>query len=238
VKFELHPCYILHRRSYRETSFILDVFSSKEGRVSLVAKGVKNRKSPAQGLLQTHQKLLIAWSGKGEMGTLTDVEMETYDIKLSGKCLLSGFYLNELLLRVLHPHEPYPELFKFYGEALIALSEGHEEIALRSFEKNLVDSLGYGLILDHEINTGDKINEQMSYYYQYEQGPSLTRPENNNYLKISGKTLNAIRQNRFDDDTILKEARRLLQPVIKQHIGQKPLQSRELYKAYLESTRQ
>ena len=238
MKVELHPCFILHQRPYRETSLILDVFSREEGRVPLVAKGVRNKKSKTRSLMQIYQKLLISWSSRGEMGTLTDIETLGDINHIYGKCLFTAFYMNELLTRLLHSHVPYPDLFDHYEEAISNISDKNEENVLRMFEKRMIDSLGYGLILDHDVVSGDEIHEGKQYYYKFDQGPTLVKPEQGNYLEISGKALISLRQNNLRGQETLKEAKRLLQPVIRQHIGPKPLKSRELYKAYLDTVRE
>ena len=143
----LFPCYILHQRPYRETSLLLDAFSSEHGRVGLVARGVK-RRGGRPALLQPARRLNIAWSMRSELGTLTAVEASTPPARLAGTRLVSCFYMNELLVRTLHGHEAHPELFHRYEQALKGLDGGEpEDRVLRIFEKHLLKSLGYGLIL-------------------------------------------------------------------------------------------
>lgn len=217
---------------------MLDVFSREEGRVSLVAKGIKNKKSHARSLMQIHQKFLISWSARGNIGTLTDIEIHGGINSLKGKPQLVAFYLNELLIRLLHTHEPHPDLFDHYEEALLNLSSRNEESTLRLFEKRMLDSLGYGLILDHDVLSSDEINIDKNYYYQLDHGPTLAKPAQGSYLEISGKALLSLQHDDLQGEKILRETKRLLQAVIRQHIGTRPLKSRELYKAYLETVRE
>ncbi len=110
VQVMLEPAYVLHHRPYRDSSLILDVLSAAYGRVALVARGARRPKSRLHGVLQPFQPLLASWSLRGEMGTLTAAEARAGG-GLRGRALISGFYVNELLLRLLHRHDPHPQLF-------------------------------------------------------------------------------------------------------------------------------
>ena len=118
MNVELTPCFVLHSRSYLESSLILDIFSREYGRLHLIAKGAKREKSVFSGLLQPYQRLLMAWRGKSELMTLVDVEADIEPYELPDAKTIAGFYLNELLVRLLHQHESHPELFDFYNNAI------------------------------------------------------------------------------------------------------------------------
>jgi DNA repair protein RecO (recombination protein O) len=233
MKVELHPCYILHQRPYRETSLLLDAFSSEHGRVGLVARGVKRRGSrPA--LLQPARRLNIAWSMRSELGTLTAVEASTPPPRLAGTRLVSCFYMNELLVRTLHGHETHPELFHRYEQALKGLDGGEpEERVLRIFEKHLLKSLGYGLILDHDTGTGEPVAGDRRYYYRLDQGPVAVASQEAGHVAVSGTTLKALDTESAWDGDIAREAKLLLRAILDTHTGGRPLGSRELYKAYI-----
>ncbi len=235
MRAALHPGFILHKRSYRETSLLLDVFSSKYGRISLVAKGARRSKKNSQALFQTHKSLNISWSARGEMGTLTDIEANGKDFKLKGEQVLAAFYLNELIIRLLHKHESHPELFESYLMALTRLSHGESEmLTLRYFEKHLLNALGYGLVLDHEVDTGAPIRPEQDYYYLPDQGPVSNKPVNIASIKITGSTLLGLDKEQFDEISSLEEAKHLMRRTLKNLLGEKPLASRELYQAYLQ----
>lgn len=237
MKVDLHPCFILHQRAYRETSLILDVFSSGFGRVSLVAKGAKRGKSSQSLLLRPARKLNLAWSMRSEMGTLSAVEQAGPAYALSGRRLFTCFYLNELLIRMLHKHESHPELFRKYEQALIQLENTQsEEHVLRIFEKYLLKSLGYGLILDHDIATGQPVNDQIDYYYQIGAGPLRDKPVHDASIGISGRSLRALNNEDCWDDQIAREAKKLFRAILDNYTGERPLASRELYKSYLQNT--
>ncbi|MEE8320221.1 MAG: DNA repair protein RecO [Gammaproteobacteria bacterium] len=234
MKIPLHPCFILHQRSYRETSLLLEVFSSEHGRVGIIAKGAKRKRAVPQGVLQPYRRLLIACSGKGELFTLTDVEADSSSVLLQSQQVMAGFYLNELVLRLLHRHESHPDLFAAYENALVRLGAGDpEQSVLRIFEKRLLQSLGYGLVLDHEVQSGQTIDADRDYYYQYDLGPLSSVPSTNNHVKISGRTLQAIQKECLEDVASLREAKYLMRRVLRSHLGDKPLASRELYQAYM-----
>lgn len=139
--------YCLHRRPYRETSFLVDVLTVDHGRFTVIARAARAVKNSSQGLLQPFTPLLISWAGHGELVTLTQVELHGEVKQLQGEALYAGFYLNELLMRLLQPWDPYPQVYSMYAETLSALCEsGLQSKILRLFEKSLLEELGYGLI--------------------------------------------------------------------------------------------
>ena len=222
MRAELNPCFILHNRSYRETSLLLDVFSRLHGRVSLVAKGARKQKNNKRALLQPGRKINIAWSMRRELGTLTR--------PCGTGGVLTVFYINELLVRLLHRHEPHPELFDAYEEAVDKLYDmSTEQQTLRIFEKRLLEALGYGLVLDADTG-GNAIRPDEHYNYLPEQGPVPSAAANGGGLTVSGRTLRALAEEEFIDESILAEAKQLMRMVLRNLLGDKPLASRELYK--------
>ncbi len=212
----------------------MDVFSSVHGRISLIAKGIKNKKAQKNALIQPAQGLELAWSGRGELGTLTHIEPNKKPLRFSGKNQLAVFYLNELLIRLLHQHVPHPALFAAYDQALCRLSEDEDpDYALRIFEKKLLDELGYGLVLDHDVQTGEAITPAGAYYYQIEHGPLRSPPAADEYVALSGATLLALHTEKLQAPAALREAKQLMRMSLNRHLGNKALASRELYRAYL-----
>ncbi len=234
MRTSLTPSFILHQRLYRETSLILEIFSREHGRVSLVAKGVRRNKKRSQALFQSFRFLNISWSGRGEMVTLTEIEANGPGFALKGEAMMAAFYLSELLMRLLHKHESHTELFDAYLMALTRLEHGElEQVALRYFEKHLLESLGYGLILDHEIDTGESIKPEQRYFYSIDRGPCSSQPANVRFVEISGSTLLALDKEDFDELSSLEEARQLMRITLNGYLGEKPLASRELFRAYV-----
>ena len=238
MRVALHSCFILHKRSYRESSLLLDLFSSKHGRISLVAKGGRRNKKNTQALYQPYRSLNVSWTGRGEMGTLTGIDAIGTEFDLKGEQVIAAFYLNELLIRLLHKHESHPELFEAYLMALTRLA--HSEpimIALRYFEKHLLNALGYGLVLDHDVESGEPIRGEQDYYYQLDHGPCSGKPVNTANISISGNTLLALDREELNEGSALEEAKQLMRMTLKTLLGEKPMASRDLYKAYLQQKR-
>ncbi len=235
MKTELHPCFILHQRPYRETSLLLDVLSSDYGRVDLVARGIRTKnKRNEQALLQPYQKIMLSWSGRGSMGTLNKVESICPVDMLKGSLVMTGFYINELIVRLLHKNEPHIELFEAYEVVLISLRNAeNEQSVLRRFEIQLLQALGYGLVLDHDVDNDSPIEQDKDYYYCLDNGPSETPPKHGEYVLLSGKTLLSLQNDQFESEDSLKQARVLMRTMLKSFLGSKPLSSRQLYKSYL-----
>jgi len=234
-RIENEPCFVLHRRDFRNTSLILEVFSINHGRVAMVAKGARRPKSPTNALLQVFQPLLISWSGRGELHTLTQVEAAEFVKPLAGITYASAYYLTELIFRLLKHSDVHEELFILYAKALTALRKSGDnsqqaEICLRLFEKNLLQELGYGLVLDHDVNSGEAIVPDQHYYYISEHGPVLCNSENvPNGPKIRGRSIIDLNNETLSDLESLRDCKRLMRNVLQGYIGDKPLQSRMLY---------
>src|SRR5690606_16483248 len=136
--------YMLHASAWRETSLIVQIFSREHGNVAMVAKGAKRPYSALRPILAAFQPLKVSWAGAGEVKTLSKAEL-TGIRPLSGRALMSGWYMNELLLRLLPREDPHPGLYDAYDAALKALAGGGSAAsALRRFEWTLLEETGYG----------------------------------------------------------------------------------------------
>lgn len=230
MRAELCPAYILHRQPYRETSLLLEAFSLAAGRIGLVARGARRGKG---GLLQPFVPLLLSWSGRGELATLTGAEGRGGLVPLTGAALLSAFYLNELLLRLLPRHDPHEELFHAYELALqrLAAVPQQPEWTLRLFEKTLLQELGYGLRLEHEAHSASAIQAERRYCYHVQQGPlCVDGNEQQSGPVLHGATLLALAAERGADERVLAEAKTLMRTILAQYLGTRPLRSRELFR--------
>lgn len=137
--------YMLHASAWRETSLIVQMFSREHGNVAMVAKGAKRPYSALRPVLAAFQPLRVSWSGGGEVKTLTRAEL-TGIRPLAGRSLMSAWYMNELLLRLLPREDPHPGLYEAYDAALLALEGGGRAAsALRRFEWTLLEETGYGM---------------------------------------------------------------------------------------------
>jgi len=234
MKVELTPCYILHRRDYSETSLILEVFSREHGRINLIAKGAKRNKKQQSSNFNLYQQYNISWVAKSELGTLTDIEFVASSRSLKPEQMMTGFYMNEIMLRLLHKHEPHPELFDSYDISINELISGaSEQIILRYYEKTLLQSLGYGVILDHEVETGESLNKDEDYFYKFDYGPVSTSETRDSGITISGKTLLELDNEILSEQKNINEAKALLRTILDQHLGDKPLASKSLYQSYI-----
>ncbi len=228
---DLHPCFLLHKKAFRETSLLLEVFSERHGRVGLVAKGAarKKHRSPLQPFLP----LQMAWSGRGELGNLINAEADGKPQSLSGERLFSGYYVNELLVRLLHRHDPCPELFRVYQQTLVELAETDcIDSTLRRFEKRLLEELGYGPILDHDVSSGEEIDPMAWYHYLEGRGPCVTHSAEvkGSGIKVKGETLLLLEaEGKLRKRESRIEAKRLMRYLLSPLLGNKPLHSRRIF---------
>ena len=222
--------FVLHAYAYRETSLIVEVLSAAHGRVALVARGAKRPRSELRGVLQAFQPLSLSWGGSGELKTLVRAEWRGGLPLVSGSALLCGFYLNELLLKLLAREDPHPKLFRDYEDALARLAAGADQApVLRQFELRLLTELGYALPLTHEADTGAPVNPAARYYYAFERGPRLTAAEpGRRYPQVRGATLLALAELDFAEADAAAEAKRLMREVLDHYLEQRAVFSRRV----------
>ena len=224
------PGYLLHQRAYSETSLLLEIFSRNHGRMTAVAKGVKRKKSRTLGILVPFQSLIVAWSGRGEVKTLTNAESLTLRREIEGERLFCGYYINELILRMLHRNDPHEVLFGAYELALEGLiRETDLERTLRIFEKRLLQELGYGLNLSNDTHTGAAIESSARYRYVAELGPVIDNGEGGAGVMLHGESLQALRDEEQFSDLHRRELKRLTRVTLDRHLEGRPLHSRGLF---------
>ena len=225
--------FVLHRRAYSETSLLVDVFTEDTGRLSLLAKGARARRSAWKSVLQPFTPLLLRWSGRSGLKILTKAEPAAITLPLQQTALYSGFYVNELICRVLEQETAQPQLFQDYLRCLTELAGTPlaVEPVLRRFEFQLLQSLGYGVDFLHCAGSGQPIDENMTYRYREEQGFMASLIKDN--LTFYGRDLLAFEQRRFDDSTVLQAAKRFTRLALKPYMGCKPLKSRELFSQHI-----
>lgn len=217
----LEPVFVLHNRPYQNSSLLVELFSRKHGRFTALARSARGPRSRFRGYLQAFSPLLASWSGRRELMNLNQLELNAAPFQLEGHALMSAFYLNELLLRMLPRDDPYPEIFQDYEIALQGLEQSAKlPTVLRRFEKRLLENLGYGLSFQVEA---DK-------YYQWlpEQGFSHCESRQGERLFL-GRSLLAIQAEQWENPEDLAAAKRLLRLALGWHLGDKPLKSRELF---------
>ena len=222
----LAPAYVLHQYAYRDTSRIVEVFTSEHGRRTLFARGANGPKSTMRGVLRPFQQMLVSWTGKGEACQLSTAEIDGPVTNLSPERLMSGFYLNELLLKLTQRCDPHPEIFFSYASCIQALCAGEiEEPTLRRFEKRLLNDLGYGLEL---VITDAGLPVEPGRYYRFaaQKGPQPCVAETPG--AIYGQSLADLRAESFGNARSLRDAKRVLRAAIDACLDGRSLKSREV----------
>jgi DNA repair protein RecO (recombination protein O) len=223
----LEPAYVLHHYPYRDSSLLLEVFSRHHGRVGLVARGARSGRARWRGQLQGFSPLLLSWSLRGDLGTLTGLDTRGVNRAPAGRHLLSAYYLNELILRLLARHDPHPGIFDAYERALRGL-DGYDEPALRIFEKRLLDELGYGLLLDRTADSGEPVEPDVTYTYQLERGPLRCDNPADSELCLQGSSLLSLHHEALAEPQASRDAKRLLRAALSIYLGSRPLKTREV----------
>ena len=238
----LSPAYVLHHRSFSDSSLLIDFFTLQSGRVTCVAKGVKGGKSNKSAILQPFIPLMMNFSGRGEVKTLNQCEAADKPFQLMGNRLFTAFYVNELLLKSLPKNEVFETVFSHYSTLIAHISEpeSHFEATLRLFEKHLLEMLGYGLLLQCDADNGSVIEFSKKYRYIFDKGPveaSVQAPVEALGLQtnldrlplISGETLLAIASGSLENQSQLRESKMLMRYLIKELLGGYIFKSRDFF---------
>jgi len=227
---DTQPAFVLHTYPYLETSLLVETFTRNSGRVPLVAKGAKRPRSALRGLLLAFQPLQISWTGKSELRTLHKAEWQGGQQPLQGMALVCGFYLNELLVRLLRRDDPHEQLFEHYRETLAALNTQKDYIpVLRHFEQCMLKELGYALILNGDVVSGKSLDPDEEYYYKVERGPVAINGSDNNFgLQLRGKTLLDMEKDDYSDATTRQQSKILMRYIFNHYLGEQPLYTRQL----------
>ncbi len=220
-------CFLLHQRSYGETSIIADVFTQKSGKISFIAKGAKKPKSKFFGYLVPFQKLKITYSGRSELKTLTSIDRDlASNSNTFSKVSYILLYINELLMKLLPKDAKHEELFILYDEFLKKINKNNNlEISLRHFELDLLDMLGYGFDYDSEIDSNEPIEAELSYVFVSERG---FRKSNSSSFK--GKDILSIKKRKLED-VPLKYLKEITTKAIGICLEGKDLASRKIFKS-------
>ena len=229
-RVSLEPAFLLHHYPWRDTSRIFELLTRSHGRVSVFARASRQSASGIGTALQPFSELLVSWSGRGEAGQLTGAERVRPPAQLSGDRLMSGFYANELLLKLLERHDPHPSLFDAYGTLIAQLldGDGDAQRALRLFEKRLLDELGFGLSLEHDRTSGAPLEAACSYRYRIDGGPERLDGVAEGSLIFSGASLLSLAREELADSRSIADARRLLRAALDQCLDGRPLRTREV----------
>lgn len=225
------PAFVLHRRPYRETSALVDIFSLNHGRLTLVARGLGRPASARKATLQPFQALLLGWQGRSDLKTLTEVEPRPSPRPpTSQRRLLCGFYLNELLERLLPAFDPHPELFASYAQVLADLFEGEDEtLPLRRFELQLASALGYGFSWREAQEPAGPLQADTAYDFDPERG-FVSAPSPDALLRdLPGAALLAVAEERWDAAGARSVCKRVMRVLIDHLLQGRALHSRRLF---------
>jgi DNA repair protein RecO (recombination protein O) len=223
------PGFILHAWPFKETSLVAEAFTLHHGRIALMARGARRPRSATRGLVQPFTALSLSWFGRNELRTLHEIEWQGGQISLQGDALMCGFYLNELLIKLLPRDDPHEILFGHYQAALAQLSQADltRESVLRRFEARLLAEIGYAATFSHEAESGRTVDAGKNYLFQAERGP-CSYTEDRPGVPVSGQTLLNLANDRLESPQSLLEAKRLMRYLISHHLGGKPLYTRQL----------
>src|SRR5450830_219913 len=222
------PGFVLHSYPYKETSLIIDLLSRDHGRIALVAKGAKRPHSKLRGVLQTFQPLSVNWSGKSEVRTLTAAEWVGGLLPLEKSALLCGFYLNELLVKLLARDDPHPALFDHYVATLNKLAHGESApIVLRQFERALLKETGVAANWTTCTLLRKQVDPATIYVVDPEHGVRPVRPADV-WPKVSGKTLLDMEREDYSDATTQTQSKLLMRSLLAHHLGGAQLNTRQI----------
>jgi DNA repair protein RecO (recombination protein O) len=230
---EQEPAYVLHSYPYKETSLIVEAFTRHRGRVGLLARGARRPRSAIRGSLLAFYPLRLSWSASAELGTLLTAEWSGGQRALAGRGLMCGFYLNELLMRLLPREDPHEALFDAYADTLARLSAAPDHAAvLRGFELRLLAELGYAPTLDRDAETGAPVDPGRRYAYAPERGPLAVNggrtDASGEEATVAGQTLLDMQRNDFTRAETRDEARSLMRRLIAARLAGQALHTREM----------
>jgi DNA repair protein RecO (recombination protein O) len=230
MRVDLQPAYILHTRPYRDTSLLIDFLTPDYGRVTAVARGVRKTKTPKRQLLNPFSRLLICWQGKTDMKLLTSFESDNHFLTLTANHLYSGFYLNELLVRLLPEMDRHNGLYFSYEQCLEALQRGEAiEPLLREFEFRLLAELGYAVDFTQDVRGDCAIQPQGLYECHIQEGFFSAAPDVPAQFLLKGKWLLDIAASDYSHEETRLAAKYLARRMLKPLLGARPLKSRELF---------
>jgi len=232
MRIAAEAAFVLHARPWRETSLLVEVLSEHHGRLGLVARGVQGPKKQAlRAALQPLQWIRFDAVQVGELARLNTAEALDVAPRLSGEAMLSGFYLNELTLRLAPRQDPSPELYDAYGRTRGRLGAG-EPLAwtLRRYERDLLDALGSGFDWAHD-GEGAPIDPAARYRIEAEYGPRRVlsdRGHGDRSRAATGRGLLSLAADRLPEPDDLPGLRRAMRDVLAHHLGPRGLKSWEM----------
>lgn len=221
------PVYVLHTYAFKETSLVAELFTKTHGRVATLAKGARRPRSAMRGQLQSFQMLAATWSGKNELKTLHSLDWADGLVLLQGEALMCGFYLNELLLRLLPREDAHEQLFDYYQATVKSLAKGTELAThLRRFELKMLQEMGYAVPLTVDENNKPIFHDKQ-YRYEAEYG-ACELSATKNGITLSGQTLLDMAQDHYGSLQTQQQSKQLMRYLLAHYLGDKPLHTRQL----------
>jgi len=229
-RVQLEPAFLLHHYPWRDSSRILEFFTRSHGRVSVFARAARRGGSALPATLQPFGEVLVSWSARGEAGQLNGAERVLPAAFLAGDRLMSGFYANELLIKLLPKHDAHPALYDAYAVVVARLHDAAADPArtLRIFEKRLLEELGWGLELARDSLTGGPIEPRRAYRYRIDGGAEAVDGVAEGELVMAGESLLSLAREELADPQSLADARRLLRAALDQCLDGRALRTREV----------
>ena len=229
---EHEPGYVLHTYPYKESSLIVEALTRRFGRVAMLARGARRPRSAMRGVLLSFHPLRLSWSQSPELGNLIAAEwggtLNPGAGALAGQALMCGFYLNELLLRLLPRDDPHEALFDAYALALGRLAMQDELPAvLRGFEKRLLAELGYAPLLEQDA-ASRPIDPALDYVYEPERGPVAANGAGRDAFVVSGRTLLDLARDDYRRPETRDQARGLMRMLIAARLHGQELHTRSV----------
>lgn len=225
MRVDHEPAYVLHTQPWKETSLIVETFTAGHGRVGVVARGARRAHAALRTRLLAFQPLALSWAGKGGLKTLHSAEWQGGALQLAGRALICGFYVNELILKLLPPDDPHEALYRSYERTLHALAKAEDpQPVLRRFELDLLSELGYAQTLDRTVE-GEPVRADARYGYVFGQG---VVPAQGTEPACSGKALLDMAAGDYSDPCTLAQSKQLMRALINHYLGDRPLHTRQL----------
>jgi DNA repair protein RecO (recombination protein O) len=227
MRVELEPAYILHTRSYRETSMIVYALTEQYGVVHMVSRGARKK---GGNNLQPFTKMYLSWSGRGDLVSLAKIEHEHSRYTSNFRAQVQCFYLHELILKLIPKLSPEPELFDLYETTLDSMiNNPADEHVLRNFEMRLLAIMGHPLQLRYDYLNDEEIVAQLLYRYDPDLGPTRITSQQTQWNVMTGDLLIHLNNDNLAEN-ILPEAKVFLRGLVKHYLHGKPLMTRRLLK--------
>lgn len=231
------PAFVLHRRAFRESSAVVELLTRDFGRVGGVVRGARGSRG-RRPEIEPFGELAVSWRGRGELVTVIRSE-SVQPRRLTGDVLFAGLYVNELLVKTLGREEPVGRVFQHYDETLCGMQTPADiEPALRTFERHLLDELGYGIAFDFDVHSGKPIEREKNYrmvdgegFREVEASDAAGVRRGSGPLVLSGCQIAAIARSEFADQSVRRAAKQVLRRAIALRLGGRPLTTRRLFAA-------